>query len=98
MAEKLQTERAPLLGGEATALHRTRHNEARKAALATQDTARKAQAESASIAAAAQARAEAAATEKADAEKALETARTILAVALADSELELIDLDALFAH
>lgn len=96
--EKLQTERAPLLGGEATAMHRTRHNEARKAALATQDTARKAQAESASIAAAAQARAEAAATEKADAEKALETARTVLALALADSELELIDLDALFAH
>lgn len=93
----LQAERAPLLDGRATALHRTRHNEARRAALATQDAARKAQATSASNAAAAQARADAADQEKADAEVAVRTARITLDAAVAGSELALADLDVLFA-
>jgi exonuclease SbcC len=94
----LQTERAPLLDGEATALHRTRHNEARRSALAAHDDARKAQATSASIAAAAQARADTAEQEKADAEAAVTRARSILDAALAGSDLVLAELDALFAH
>jgi exonuclease SbcC len=94
----LQTERARLLDGEATALHRTRHNEARRSALAAHDAARKAQATSASIAAAAQARADTAEQEKADAEAAVTRAQTALDAALAGSDLVLADLDALFAY
>ena len=48
----------PLLDGEATAPHRTRHNQARRAALAAQDDARKALSEATSLAAAARTRAE----------------------------------------
>lgn len=94
----LQAERAPLLDGEATALHRTRHIEARRAALAAQDAARRAQAASANIAAAAQARADAAEQEKADAETAVTTARMTLDAALAGSELVLVDIYVLFAY
>ena len=86
-----------MLEGEATAFHRTRHNEARRAALAAQDAARNAQPASANIAAAAQASADAAEQEKADAEMAAATAQTTLDAALACSDIAVADLDALFA-
>lgn len=96
--EGVQAERAPLLDGEATAPHRTRHNNARKAALAVQDAARIAQAEAASAAAAAEARAEAATAELAGAGQARDQAQARLALAVADTDLAETDLEVLFAH
>jgi len=94
--QTLQSERLPLLGGEATATHRTRHNEARKGAAAALDTARNALAEATNAWAAARAKAETAATELNGAKQALETAEAAIADALAGTELVQDDLDSLF--
>jgi len=94
----LRHERAPLLDGEATAAHRTRHNDQRKAAAARQDAARKALGEAASAAAAANAHADAALAEQVMAEQAAADATDALDAALMISDLERADLDDLFAH
>lgn len=94
--QTLQSERAPLLGGEATATHRTRHNETRKGAAAALDTARNALAEATNAWAAARANAETAATELNGAKQALETAQAAIADALAGTDLVQDDLDSLF--
>ncbi len=58
--EALRTQRAPLLDGVATSLHRTRFNESRKAALAARDAAQTAYAAAANLAVAARTRHDAA--------------------------------------
>ncbi len=93
--QTLQDERAPLLGGEVTATHRTRHNEARKGAAAALDAARNALAEATAAWAAARAKAEAAATEMTGANQAQEIAQSALAEALASTDLAPADLDTL---
>lgn len=95
--QTLQAERAPLLGGEATATHRTRHNEARKGAAATLDTARKALTDGTNAWAAARAKAETTATELTGAQQARGIAQATLTDALAGTDLVQDDLDALFA-
>jgi len=95
--QSLQAERAPLLGGEATATHRTRNNDARKAASTALDTARTALTEATNAWAAARAKAETAADELSGAQQALETAQAVLADALADTDLVQDDLGILFA-
>lgn len=95
--DTLCAERAPLLGGEATALHRSRHNEERLTALAAQDTTSKALASAVSAASAAHARAEAAEVERARAGQVCETAHAALGPALAASGLMEADLAALFS-
>lgn len=94
--QTLQDERAPLLGGEVTATHRTRHNEARKGAAAALDAARNALAEATAAWAAARAKAEAAATEMTGTNQAQEIAQSALAEALASTDLAPADLDTLF--
>lgn len=94
----LRDERAPLLDGEATAVHRTRHNDARKAAASEQDAARNAHGAAASAAAAANARAEAALAEQVVARLAVTTTSSALDTALAASDLARADLDGLFAR
>ncbi|RGP37069.1 AAA family ATPase [Pseudotabrizicola alkalilacus] len=96
--EALRDERAPLLDGEPTSQHRTRHNDARKEASTAQDTASKTHATAASTAAAAIARAEAALAEMAGAEQARDVAQAILTEALACTDMAAGDLDALFAQ
>lgn len=93
----LQAKRAGLLGGEATATHRTRHNEARKAALASVDLARKALTTAQTEAAAATARVEAALAEQFQSEQAHDGATTNLEKALSASDLTSAALDDLFA-
>lgn len=95
--QTLQAERAPLLGGEVTAAHRTRHNEARKGAVTALDAARNALAEATTAWAAARAKAEAAATEMTGANQAQEIAQSALTEALASTDLFQDDLDGLFA-
>ncbi|MBD8651057.1 AAA family ATPase [Rhizobium sp. CFBP 13726] len=95
--QSLQAERAPLLGGEATSTHRTRHNEARKAAAAALDTARQAFATAMNGSAAAQAKAENTADALSGAQKTLETAEAALANAFALLDLVQGDLDQIFA-
>ena len=95
--QTLQAERAPLLGGEVTATHRTRHNEARKGAAAALDVTRNALAEATNDWAAARAKAEAAATEMTVAHQAQEIAQSTLFEALACTDLVQDDLDTLFA-
>lgn len=95
--QTLQAERAPILGGEVTATHRTRHNEARKGAAAALDAARNALAEATAAWAAARAKAEAAATEMTGANQAQEIAQSALTEALASTDLFQDDLDGLFA-
>jgi len=95
--QTLKAERAPLLGGEATAKHRSRHNEARKDAAAALDAARNALAEATTAWAAAHAKAEAAATEMTGANQAEETAQSTLTYALAGTGLVQEELDNLFA-
>jgi len=95
--QTLQAERAPLLGGEVTATHRTRHNEARKGAAAALDAARNALAEATTAWAAARAKAEAAATEMTGANQAQEIAQSALTEALTSTDLVQDDLDTLFA-
>ncbi|OWJ76652.1 AAA family ATPase [Haematobacter genomosp. 1] len=93
----LQAERAGLLDGEATAPHRTRHNEARKAALAAFDLASAALTTAQTEAAAATARVEGALAEQAQSEQARAGAMAKLDTALVTSDLTAADLDALFA-
>ncbi|WP_312406537.1 AAA family ATPase [Rhizobium sp.] len=95
--QSLQAERVPLLGGEATSAHRTRHNEARKAAATTLDTARQAFATAMNVSAAAQAKAENTADELSGAKETLKTAEAALARALAVSDLAHDDLGRIFA-
>ncbi|NSZ19566.1 hypothetical protein, partial [Agrobacterium vitis] len=95
--QSLQAERAPLLGGEATSAHGTRHNEARKVAATALDTAREALAAAMNISAAAQAKSENTADELSGAQKTLETAEATLADALVLSDLVQDDLDRIFA-
>lgn len=92
----LQTERAGLLNGEATAPHRTRHNEARKTALARFDLARAALTTAQTDAAAATARVEGSLAEQAQSEQTRAGAITELDSALTTSDLTTADLDALF--
>ena len=81
----LREKRAPLLGGEPTAAHRTRFNDNRKAALAARDDAEKAYAEASN-------RAVAAITEHKAAEATLSSAEDIAAVATAECDLRRSDL------
>lgn len=92
----LQTERAGLLDGEATASHRTRHNEARKTALAGLDRARAALTTAQEESAAATARKDGALAEKNNADLTRASAFTDLDAALAARDLTSADLDALF--
>lgn len=96
--EDLQAERAPLLSGEATGQHRTRHNEARKTALAARDAARRAASEALSVASAENARAEAARQDQERAAQLLNTAKAALSAALAALDLAEEDLATLFAR
>ena len=80
--KSLQERRAQLLGGEETASHRSRHNEARKAAAQSVETARTAQTEAETAAAAAHATAEAAIAARDGAQLALSAAEAELAAAL----------------
>ncbi|TCA10310.1 AAA family ATPase [Rhizobium leguminosarum] len=82
----LQTERGLLLEGEGTGQHRTRHNEARKTALAARDTARSSVSEALNIASAANARAEAARQNLERAAQLLNTANVALFAALNASD------------
>lgn len=95
--QNLQAERAPLLGGETTSAHRTRHNEARKAAATALDTARQAFATAMNVSAGAQAKSENTADELSGAKKTLEAAETTFADALVLSDLVQDDLDQIFA-
>lgn len=96
--EDLQAERAPLLSGEATGQHRTRHNEARKTALAARDAARRAASEALSVASAENARAEAARQDQERAAQLLNTAKAALSAALGALDLAEEDLATLFAR
>jgi DNA repair protein SbcC/Rad50 len=95
--QALVSERAPLLSGAETGAHRTRHNEARKAAQAGVDAARTALTEAKSRASAARARAESAEQEQRAAAQAATAARTSFADALGASELDEAELTEIFA-
>lgn len=93
----LQAARAPLLGGEATASHRSRHNQARTDARAAMDAARAAASDAGQAGAAAQARADAARDEAQAALDAQAQAQADLDAALAGGDLAAETLAALLA-
>lgn len=96
--QELEARRAPLLGGEATAAHRTRHNDARIAAQAARDQARSDLAKADADAAVARTQRNGA-LEAVDAARALlEQGETDLSAALQASSLQADELDSLLAR
>ncbi|MCV2894510.1 AAA family ATPase [Lentibacter sp. XHP0401] len=93
----LRTARAPLLDGEDTKAHRSRHNEARKTALKTKEEAQNALGVSMQKSATAKARYDNAQNTESNAAAALEKATIGLAQALTETGLETEELAPLFA-